>query len=317
MKRHLRRTILSSAVAVTVMLAGCSSSSTERRAAGATPQTVAPPTVAVSGDLRGITVSVLSLIRNPGDTVTARFRVANTGNASFGVGPAFIDPVIVNPNLANDVGGMTLTDAPRNRKYLVLLDSRQKCICSDDLNRVEIAPGASIVIFAEFPAPPTSTRAVRVTLPHFPPIDGVPIRAPGTPTDGTGDVPGISVSVVSLVRGAGDIVTGRFRVTNTSGSSTNLGPDFIDPAIINANVANDAGGIALLDAPNNKKYLVLRDQTNECLCSRNLNRVYIAPGASAEIFAKFPASPISTRSVQVTVPQFPPFANVAIKTGAQ
>jgi len=103
------------------------------------------------------------------------FRATNTGKESLNIGSSFIDPAIFNPNTASDAGGVGLIDAPNNKKYLVLLDSAKNCICSKQLGSTSVDVGQSTVLFAEFPAPPATTKTVQVTFPHFSTVDGVPI----------------------------------------------------------------------------------------------------------------------------------------------
>jgi len=194
----------SAGAAVAALLAGCSSS------AGSTHQTSTPrsggpqatastnspgtepggtvPTgpvaTAAPGSLAGIAVAVLSLARTSGDTVTAQIKVTNNRTASFDIGSSFIDPAIANPNTTNDAAGITLTDTPNAKKYLVLLDSNQDCICSKQLINADLDAGTSGVIFAESAAPPASTRSLQVTIPRFPPIENVAISdaSPATPS---------------------------------------------------------------------------------------------------------------------------------------
>jgi len=145
-------------------------SSTADRSAGASPIATAAP-----GLLPGFAVAVLSLTRTPGDTVRGEFRITNTAKESLNIGPAFIDPAISNPNTTNDAGGITLLDTVNDKKYLVRQDANKDCLCSKNLAGAYIAAGQSTVIFAETAAPPPSTRTVQVSIPHFPPIDNVPI----------------------------------------------------------------------------------------------------------------------------------------------
>ncbi len=113
------------------------------------------------GAVPGLSVAILSLARNSGDTVTMAFRVTNIGKENTNIGPAFIDPTIDNPNTASDAGGVALIDAPNNKKYLVLLDSDKSCICSKQLSSTYVAAGQSTVLFAEFPAPRSPPRRCR------------------------------------------------------------------------------------------------------------------------------------------------------------
>jgi len=206
--RHRAPTVMFAALAVSVLLVGCSSSDkpgggkspsgggdastvpsqqpTPASSSGASGSSVpsGPPSVDPSasslaqagrGAVPGLSVAILSLARSSGDTATMAFRATNTGRENLNIGSSFIDPAIFNPNTASDAGGVALIDAPNNKKYLVLLDSAKNCICSKQLASTYVDVGQSTVLFAEFPTPPATTKAVQVTFPHFPTIDGVPI----------------------------------------------------------------------------------------------------------------------------------------------
>ncbi len=206
--RYRAPTVMVAALAASVLLAACSSSdkpaavkspsgggeastapsqqptpSGSSGASGSSAPTGPPPVdlsaspiaQAGRGAIPGLSVAILSLARSSGDTVTMAFRVTNVSKESLAIGPAFIDPAIVNPNTASDAGGVALIDAPHNKKYLVLLDSDKNCICSKQLGSTDVDVGKSTVLFAEFPAPPVATKTVQVTIPHFPTVDGVPI----------------------------------------------------------------------------------------------------------------------------------------------
>jgi len=207
--RHRAPTVMFAALAVSVLLVGCSSPSDKPGAgkgssvggnrstvpseqpapassSGASGSSVPsgspsvdpsarPIAQAGRGAVPGLSVAILSLARSSGDTVTMAFRATNTGKESLNIGSSFIDPAIFNPNTASDAGGVALIDAPNNKKYLVLLDSAKNCICSKQLGSTSVDAGQSTVLFAEFPAPPATTKTVQVTFPHFPTVDGVPI----------------------------------------------------------------------------------------------------------------------------------------------
>ncbi len=203
--RHRAPTVMFAALAVSVLLVGCSSSDkpgagkspsgggdastvpsqqpTPASSSGASGSSVpsGPPSVDPSasslaqagrGAVPGLSVAILSLARS---SVTMAFRATNTGRGNLNIGSSFIDPAIFNPNTASDAGGVALIDAPNNKKYLVLLDSAKNCICSKQLGSTSVDVGQSTVLFAEFPAPPATTKTVQVTFPHFPTVDGVPI----------------------------------------------------------------------------------------------------------------------------------------------
>jgi len=236
-RRRVPAGLLASAgAAMAALLAGCSSSaasthqtSTPRSGAPqATASTNSPGTVAggtvptgpiataAPGSLAGIAVAVLSLARTSGDTVTAQIKVTNNRTASFDIGSSFIDPAIANPNTTNDAAGITLTDTPNAKKYLVLLDSNQDCICSKQLINADLDAGTSGVIFAEFPAPPTSTRSMQVSVPHFPPIENVAISdaSPATPSRGPDGAAGTAAPADE----AGLVLTLSRRVVDLNGT---------------------------------------------------------------------------------------------------
>ncbi len=187
--RHRAPTATLAALAVSALLSGCSSAA-KLPAGNARPSTgggtfttpsqpttsagssapsgqpsidpsVSPLAQAGPGAVPGLSVAILSLARNSGDTVTMAFRVTNIGKENTNIGSAFIDPAITNPNSASDAGGVALIDAPNNKKYLVLLDSSMNCICSKQLGSTYVAAGQSTVLFAEFPAPRSARRRCR------------------------------------------------------------------------------------------------------------------------------------------------------------
>ena len=70
------------------------------------------------------------------------------------------------------------------------------------------------------------------------------------------------------------------------------------------------GGTHLIDAVGKKKYFVVRDTENACLCSRSISN--IKPKTRASLFAKFPAPPDDVQKITVVVPHFTPMDDVLI-----
>lgn len=128
--------------------------------------------------------------------------------------------------------------------------------------------GDASTVPSQQPTPASSSGASGSSVPSGP--SSVDPSASPLAQAGRGAVPGLSVAILSLARSSGDTVTMAFRATNTGKESLNIGSSFIDPAIFNPNTASDAGGVALIDAPNNKKYLVLLDSAKNCICSKQL-----------------------------------------------
>jgi hypothetical protein len=70
-------------------------------------------------------------------------------------------------------GGVTLVDTVSKKKYFALADTDKTCICSRDIDNV--APNTQVALWVKFPAPPPSVTKITVDVPHFIPLDDVPI----------------------------------------------------------------------------------------------------------------------------------------------
>lgn len=119
-----------------------------------------------------------------------------------------------------------------------------------------------------------------------------------------GETPGTSIQVQELKLVSGALML-KFTVKNESDKAVDL---------YNKMGASDAlsvDGIYLLDVPGKKKYLVVRDADNLCLCSRSINR-NLGPNESEALWAKFPPPPDSVQKVGVVVPHFIPMDDVPI-----
>lgn len=68
--------------------------------------------------------------------------------------------------------------------------------------------------------------------------------------------------------------------------------------------------VNLIDAVGKKKYFVVRDSQDACLCSRVISS--LDASARANVWAKFPAPPEDVQKISVVVPQFPPIEGIAI-----
>src|SRR5438477_227671 len=71
------------------------------------------------------------------------------------------------------VRGIDQIDAANKKKYLVVKDADKHCLCSRNLEHV--ASKSSANLWAKFPAPPESVQKIGVVVPHFIPMDDVPI----------------------------------------------------------------------------------------------------------------------------------------------
>jgi len=68
---------------------------------------------------------------------------------------------------------VTLVDEANKKKYFVVRDSDGKCVCSRGLK--DIGAGETINVWARFPAPPDDVQKISIVIPHFSPLDDVPI----------------------------------------------------------------------------------------------------------------------------------------------
>lgn len=71
------------------------------------------------------------------------------------------------------VAGAHLIDAVGKKKYFVVRDSENACVCSRGLKSIK--PKTRANLFAKFPAPPEDVQKITVVVPHFTPMDDVPI----------------------------------------------------------------------------------------------------------------------------------------------
>ena len=119
-----------------------------------------------------------------------------------------------------------------------------------------------------------------------------------------GEVPGTSIEVQELKIVSGALML-KFTIKNESDKA-------IDLYSTMAGTENETvDGIYLLDVPGKKKYLVVRDSENHCLCSRSINR-HLAPSESEALWAKFPAPPDSVTKIGIVVPHFIPMDDVPV-----
>ena len=124
------------------------------------------------GEAAGVTTTIKELKRSSGGTMSLKFVITNASETSVSAGYSFGDPA----NSIDDyssVGGVQLIDPVGRKKYFVARDSERKCVCSRGIK--DIAPGASVNLWAKFAAPPLDVQKVSVIIPHFSPMDDVPI----------------------------------------------------------------------------------------------------------------------------------------------
>lgn len=113
----------------------------------------------------------------------------------------------------------------------------------------------------------------------------------------------IGVAITSAVRDSGGFVTVSGTVTN-NGSRLWTAADWRGDENELRQNASSVAGASLVDQSGKKKYLILRDTSGRCLCTRFTGGV--KAGETADWFAQFPAPPESTTSVDFQVGSMPP-----------
>lgn len=176
--------------------AGCGSGSEKNASPLATPQPQAPAVIAApaapvapqpaiaaatpvppggpvlasgDGEHAGARVEVHELKRSSGGTLTLKFSIVNDSEEIFKVGYSLGNGSTTD---MGSLGGAHLTDPVEKKKYLVVRDSENQCLCSRNVK--DIRRGRA-VLWAKFPAPPVGTERVTVVIPHFMPMDDVSI----------------------------------------------------------------------------------------------------------------------------------------------
>ena len=141
-------------------------------AAQPTPQAAASkPALATSdGETPGARVEIQELKRVSGGTVMLRFTMINDGDKTLNVGYDF------GAGSTSDIGtvaGVHLIEPVGKKKYLVVRDSENKCDCSRGVK--DIAAKSRANLWARFPTPPDNVEKIGIVIPHFSPMDDVPI----------------------------------------------------------------------------------------------------------------------------------------------
>lgn len=122
-----------------------------------------------------------------------------------------------------------------------------------------------------------------------------------------GEVAGTRIDVKDLKRGGDGTVMLRFTVFNDGDKALNLNE------LMKADRTEDwhsVDGVYLLDSAGKKKYLVIRDSDQHCICSRHL--ADLPAKSSGNFWAKFPAPPDTVEKIGIVVPHFIPMDNVAL-----
>ena len=141
-------------------------------APGVPPPSTGPAIATADGDLPGIRVEIQELKRTSGDTVTLKFAMINDSDKEFKFGITFGEEGKSSYDYYI-IGGVHMIDAAGKKKYFVVRDTEQQCLCSRNVNN--IASKSRVPLWAKFPAPPADVQKITLVVPHFIPMDDLPI----------------------------------------------------------------------------------------------------------------------------------------------
>ena len=127
---------------------------------------------AADGEQAGTRVVITDLKRG-GGTLTLKFTIYNDSNASLNTGGRF-DSDGYSGNGGRSFSGIHLIDGVSKKKYFVVADSDHNCLCSEHVD--DMKAKTQMQLWAKFPAPPENIQKVTVEIPHFIPVEDVPIR---------------------------------------------------------------------------------------------------------------------------------------------
>lgn len=160
-KVSIQSAALNGAIVLTILLGGM---------ALAAQSPAAKALATADGEKPGTRIELQELKRVTGGTVMLRFAIINDGDQPLKFGYDFAQQGT--KDFAN-VGGTYLLDPVGKKKYLVVRDSQGTCDCSKGLK--ELALKQRVNVWARFPAPPDNVDKIGVVVPHFSPMDDVPL----------------------------------------------------------------------------------------------------------------------------------------------
>jgi hypothetical protein len=116
---------------------------------------------------------------------------------------------------------------------------------------------------------------------------------------------GVSVELSSVTRGDGDMITIKFKYTNSGSKVANISK------LGQFSGDNVAEHLYYVDSKNKKKYLVVKDTEGNPVAS-SMRYLELEASASRSGWAKFPAPPAGVDKITVYLPGAPPFESVTI-----
>lgn len=117
------------------------------------------------------TRAVITELKRGGSTLTLKFTIYNDSAAPLTTYGKFTTDGYRG---ARNFSGVTLLDSLGKKKYFAVKDSEGNCECSENID--DIPPKSQIALWVKFPLPPDGVQKVVVQIPHFIPIEDVPIK---------------------------------------------------------------------------------------------------------------------------------------------
>jgi len=183
------------AVVVTVLAVACTKTETATTTTTATqPQPAAPPPATTSsasaapapqpatggalattdGEKSGTRIDITELKRTSGGTLNLKFVLVNNTGKELAVNDHWLGDSSISKGSYRDVSGIHLIDPVNKKKYFAVTDAEKNCVCSSSIG--DVKEGSQVSLWAKFPAPPADVQKVTIEIPHFQPIDDVPIQ---------------------------------------------------------------------------------------------------------------------------------------------
>ncbi|GGS88806.1 MULTISPECIES: hypothetical protein [Streptomyces] len=119
--------------------------------------------IATAAGEEGMVLEINEARRDQGGFLTVSGNLKNTGAKDFNHTTAWRGNELTGSG--ESVAGATLVDKAGKKRYYVLRDTEGRCLCTTGVN--SIGAGKALPIFAQFPAPPTTTTEVEFNLPTF------------------------------------------------------------------------------------------------------------------------------------------------------
>ena len=114
------------------------------------PVLAADPIAKTDGEKTGLSIEVTELKRSSGDTLTLRFNLVNDSAEAFKPGGWYFGDYKDHQNQdIGNLGAITLIDAVGRKKYFVVRDTDQNCICSNGIPTIDAK--SRVALWARFP----------------------------------------------------------------------------------------------------------------------------------------------------------------------